>query len=64
VCSNDNDGVSHWPHLYAGVADHPAALYRLLRDSFVRKEQLENFLEEEEEDEGYFEDDSTNDSFI
>jgi Ran GTPase-activating protein (RanGAP) involved in mRNA processing and transport len=46
VCSNENDGVSHWPRLYAGVADHPAALHKLLKEHYPGRDQLTFFGKE------------------
>jgi hypothetical protein len=44
VCQNKNDGVSHWPYVYAKVASHPAALFHLLKKE-ISPEQLRFFRE-------------------
>jgi hypothetical protein len=43
VCSNNNDGVSHWPYVYSKVSAHPAALFLLLRENCVQPGQVEYF---------------------
>jgi hypothetical protein len=43
VCQNNNDGVSHWPYVYAKVASYPAALFLLLRENFTQPEQVSFF---------------------